>query len=195
MFRNSWLKSILVPLAAIIALGAMACLRAEAQVVPFKIKGGGPAPLGLNLAGVFAPHSATGNATHLGNYSGNGSAQVTAFNGMNGTFHGSFVFVAANGDKLACDYGGPAFPAPAPGDPGTFSIIDANQNGIVVQFYANFTPNPALSTGRFANVIGGSFFMVATTSRFLPIISPQGYTPPFDYTWTGDGSLEFKKGK
>jgi len=196
MFCQARLKSVVLPLTIFLAVVTVISVRANAQVVPFKIKGGGLAPQGLNLFGEFGPHTATGNATHLGNYSGTGSAQVTGFNPQTfaGLFHGSFVFVAANGDKLACDYGGPANPS-GPGAPGTFQVFPNPDGTAFVQFYATFIPKPADSTGRFANVSGGSFFMVATTSRFPLVISANGNTPPFEYTWTGEGTLEFKKGK
>jgi hypothetical protein len=61
-------------------------------------------------------------------------------------------------------------------------------------FVAEFTPDPQHSTGRFADVTGGSFLMVATTEPFVPVPNAQGYTPPFAYTWVGEGTLEFSKG-
>jgi hypothetical protein len=168
-------------------------LSAEAQVVPFNIKGGGAAPSGLNLIGVPAGHNATGTANQLGKYTGDeGIAQVLTFNPVtgSGTFHGSFVFVAANGDRLVCDYGGPGTTL---GEPGTFGVIDANAEGIVVQFFATFTPRLAECTGKYAKLNGGSFFMVATSSRFPLVISDTGFTPPFDYTWVGRGGLSFNR--
>jgi hypothetical protein len=35
----------------------------HAQVVPFKVDGGGSAPLGVSVAGIDSPHNATGNGT------------------------------------------------------------------------------------------------------------------------------------
>src|SRR5262249_4205437 len=41
---------------------------------------------------------------------------------------------------------------------------------------------------------GGSFIMVATSEPFVPVPNEQGFTPPFAYTWVGEGSLEFSRG-
>ena len=53
---------------------------------------------------------------------------------------------------------------------------------------AEFTP-AAGSTGRFADVIGGSFIMTAVTDPFA-----LGDTD-IPYTWEGSGTLEFRRGK
>jgi hypothetical protein len=37
--------------------------------------------------------------------------------------------------------------------------------------------------------------MIATSEPFPLEISPEGYTPPFAYTWVGEGTLTFSKGK
>src|SRR5262249_36349984 len=100
----------------------------DARVVPFKINGGGPAPSGLPLfhAGV-APHSATGPGTLLGNYPGDGLFTLDSFTSpTTGTFHGTFVFVAANGDRLAVRYGAVT--------PGKFTIIPVGGGKVVAQF-------------------------------------------------------------
>jgi hypothetical protein len=80
---------------------APAAANADTRAVPFKVTGGGTAPLGLPVfPGGTAPHNATGTATHLGNYSGNeGEFELLSFDPVTGTgtFRGSFVFVAANG--------------------------------------------------------------------------------------------------
>ncbi len=176
--------------ALVVAVLTLACHEAEAQVKPFKVTGGGTAPDGLSLFGAASPHNATGTATHLGNYSGDeGIAKVLTvdFATLTGTFHGTFVFVAANGDRLACNYG----------DPGTFAVTPSTEvaGEFVVEFVAEFTPDPALSTGQFANVTGGSFTMTATTESFAALdIDADGFTPPFAYTWEGSGSLTFNEG-
>lgn len=159
---------------------------AHAQTKPFKISGGGPAPEGLSIFGAASPHSATGTATELGEYSGEGFAEVLSFDflTLTGTFQGSFVFVAANGDRLACNYGGP----------GMFAVTFTESGEATVQFVAFFTPDPAKSTGRFANVIGGGWTMFATTDPFQLTLDADGFTPPFNYTWEGEGSLVFSHG-
>jgi hypothetical protein len=122
-------------------------------VVPFKVTGGGPAPDGLPLLPFeSAPHQATGTATRLGRYTGDGtftlgSLTITPITGqVTGTFQGTFVFVAANGDRLATTYGD--------GFTGIFTgQLSADGTAVEdVTFDAIFTPDPVNSTGRFANV-------------------------------------------
>jgi hypothetical protein len=162
--------------------------QSETQVVPFKVTGGGTAPEGILLSpGGTVPHNATGTATHLGAYTGEGEFTLLSFTSpTTGTFQGTFVFVAANGDRLAFDYGATI--------PGTFTITPAGDGKVVVHFLATFTPVPSESTGRFANVTGGSFVMLATTEPFVATPNAQGFTVPFAYTWAGQGWLEFSKG-
>lgn len=184
----------LAPLSAAVVL-ALACQTADAQVVPFKVKGGGPGPMGLSLAGEDSPHSATGNATHLGKYSGDqGIANVLTFDPATGggTFQGSFVFVAANGDKLACTYGATDNGA---GQVGEFQVFPAADGKVFVVFIAEFNPVPGLCTGKFKDVVDGSFLMIAMTEPFTPGVNAAGFTAPFNYTWEGDGWLKFRKGK
>jgi hypothetical protein len=155
--------------------------------VPFKVDGGGPAPNGLSvIPGSSVPHSATGQGTMLGHYTGDGAFTLDTidFATLTGTFHGTFTFVAANGDKLVMNYGD-----------GTFSLTPPDADGkVVATFVAVFTPVPDQCTGRFANVVGGSFVMVATSEPFVLSVDSAGFTPPFDYTWVGDGTLEFARG-
>jgi hypothetical protein len=173
-------------------LHGLAAEESDTQVKPFKVTGGGTAPNGLPVfPGGTAPHNATGTATGLGKYTGNeGVFELLSFDPATGTgtFKGSFVFVAANGDRLACNYGAD------PTNPGTFTLIPAGDGKVVAVFVAEFTPDPQHSTGRFARVTGGSFLMVATTEPFDPTPNAQGYTVPFAYTWEGEGSLVFGKG-
>ena len=182
-----------------LAVGALALVlasnQAQAQVKPFKLTGGGTAPDGIPVfPGGLASHNATGNATHLGKYTGDeGMFKLLSidFTTLTGTFRGSFVFVAANGDRLKCNYrGNPDIPGT-----GTFSgIFNPADGTVVVTFIQEFVPVPEESTGKFATVTGGSFIMIATSKPF-PLTVEFGYTPPFEYTWVGDGTLEFAKGK
>jgi hypothetical protein len=167
----------------------LAAPTSDTQVVPFQVTGGGNAPRGLPVfAGGTAPHNATGTATHLGKYTGEGLFTLLGFtSATTGTFRGSFVFVAANGDRLAFNYGAATL--------GTFTVRPARDGKVVVQFVAVFTPVSQESTGRFANVTGGRFTMIATTEPFVLQPDALGYTAPFDYTWVGEGWLEFGKGK
>jgi hypothetical protein len=161
----------------------------DAHVVPFQVNGGGPAPDGIQLVpGGTVPHDAAGVGTLLGQYTGSGMFTLDAFtSATTGLFHGSFVFVGANGDRLATHYGAVT--------PGQFTIIPTPDGKVVVQFVAVFTPVPAESTGAFAKVTGGGFIMVATTEPFDPTPNAQGFTMPFHYTWQGFGDLEFGHGE
>jgi hypothetical protein len=197
MFRSTRLKTIAVPLIALGALFTLACPRAEAQVIkPFKVTGGGVAPRGLSLVlGTPTPHWAVGNATGLGKYYSAGAFQLLKFTSpTTADFSSSVpcVFVAANGDKLVCTYGDTTNGAKQAGKV-TLTVVGvtANKTPIVTgTFVAEFNPVPALCTGRFNNVVGGSFIMVAVTQPFV-----LGATDPVGFTWAGKGSLAFSMGK
>jgi hypothetical protein len=167
--------------------------KADSHSIPFKVTGGGEAPEGLPVfPGGTAGHNATGTATHLGRYSGEeGLFTLLGYtSATTGTFQGSFVFVAANGDRLAFNYGA--------NTPGEFTLIPTDDGKFIVQFDAEFTPVPEESTGRFAKVTGGSFRMIAYSDPLdlsPDAITEDGYTAPFNYTWSGEGSIEFSKGK
>jgi hypothetical protein len=166
---------------------------AQAQVVkPFKITGGGPAPDGISLIpGVPEIHYATGQATELGRYSCVGMFTLLGFTSPStATFSSApyCVFTAANGDILTCTYGdgtdGPGVVTLSPAGPGSFTAV----------FVAEFNPVPALCTGRFAKVTGGSFLMIAKSTPFsLPAPGMGTNTTPFTYTWEGEGSLTFTR--
>lgn len=190
MFRTLRLNAF-PAIAALVAVLALAC-RADAQVKPFKITGGGPAPDGFSIFGAPSQHSATGHATELGKYTGDGVATALSFDPTtgSGTFHGFVVFEAANGDKLAFTYGDTDNGAE---EVGTFRVVDAGGGKVKVIFVAEFNPIPELCTGRFANVVDGSFIMTAETEPFELDIDADGYSPPFDYTWEGQGWIEFRK--
>ncbi len=194
MLRNFRLNPTIAALAALWAVLVFTAPAAPAQVKPFKVTGGGTAPEGLPLfnGGPPASHNATGTATHLGKYSGDeGMFTLLSFDfeTLTGTFGGSFVFVAANGDRLKCNY---RRNSEIPGT-GTFFVSGFTEDGeIIVTFIQEFTPVPSESTGKFAQVTGGSFIMIATTDPF-PLEIIDGYTQPFSYTWKGEGKLEFAK--
>jgi hypothetical protein len=153
--------------------------RADAQVVPFKVTGSGVAGY-LPLPGEApAPHYATGTATHLGEYYGSGKVQVdwSTFDPETGTadFFSAepFVFEAANGDQLAFNYAGTVYLIPR-----ADGLFDS-------MWVADFTPVPEACTGRFADVIDGSFTMTAITEPFFPTQTD------VSYTWSGEGWIEF----
>jgi len=153
------------------------------ETVPFEVAGSGTAPQGLPVfPGGMVSHTAAGWSNLTGSYTGNGTFTLLGFTSpTTGTFRGSFDFVAADGNQLACDYGALA--------PGTFTITPVGNGKVVVQFLAVFTPNPSECTGRFAEVIGGGFTMVAVTQAFDPTPNAQGFTMPFRYSWEGQGML------
>jgi hypothetical protein len=163
-------------------------------VVPFKVSGGGPAPDGASVFGFPSPHSATGNATHVGKYSGDGVFQSLSFDPFTGggTFHGTFTFEAKNGDKLACTYGETDNGAE---EAGTYQVYPTDDGQVYVVFVAEFNPIPSECTGRFAKVVDGSFIMVAVSEPFDLVLDAEGFTPKFNYEWDGKGWLKFKRGK
>jgi hypothetical protein len=186
MFRNDVLAT-LTACALALVLGQN---QAQAQVKPFKVTGGGVVNY-VPLPGDPPQfHFAVGNATELGNYYGEGYVQVLELLSPNTASFDSavpFVFTAANGDKLAFQYG--HVDARAAG-PGLVTLYPANGAKVVAVFVAEFNPVPADCTGRFKKVIGGSFIMTAVTEPFV-----LGAQDPVAYTWEGDGSIEFSKGR
>jgi hypothetical protein len=160
---------------------------ADTRVVLFKITGGGSAPGGLPLgpaeSGSF---NATGTATELGRYTSQGGTLTLDTldpSTLQGTFHGSITFVAANGDHLAFNFAGNLSGTPNP------------DGAVAVTFLATFTPDAQHSTGRFADVSGGSFTMTAHADSISLAGSTPGFSAPFDYTWSGEGTLDFSNGK
>jgi hypothetical protein len=190
MFRPLRLKSVVVPLAALVAVLALAP-GASAQVKPFKVTGSGLAPDGVAfLVGDPRPHWAVGQATELGRYYGEGQVVLDRFTGPATAEFSSavpFVFVAPNGDKLAFTYGDTDNGAEQPGQ---VALFPRPGGRFVAVFVAEFNPVPELCTGRFASVIDGSFIMTAVTDPFV-----LGSSDPAGYSWSGEGWIEFKKGK
>jgi hypothetical protein len=168
--------------------------QAAAQVEPWQVIGVGRAPEGLSIAGAASPHTASGLSTQTGRYTGSGTAYVLTPPDQNGagTFHGSYTFVAANGDKLACTYGDPDNGARSVG---TYQVTPVDATNVYVIFIAEFNPIPSQCTGKFKNVVGGSLVMVAVTEPFPLVIDQEGFTPSFDYGWIGNGSLQFRHGR
>jgi hypothetical protein len=174
---------------ALAMLVTIVCARAEAQVKPLKITGGGNAPQGISLIPLTpAPHDATGVATELGAYSGAGFFQVLNFTGpLTAQFSSApdFVFVAANGDKLAMTYGVVGNGARQPGQVALTPNADGSFTAV---FVAEFNPELAKCTGRFAKVNAGSLIMIAVSSPFFIV---GANTTPFTYTWQGEGQLVY----
>jgi hypothetical protein len=179
---------------------------AGTATTPFKISGSGPAPLGLPLfpPGSSGPHSIdSGVATQLGKHTGSGTFQigdltVDETGKVTSTFQGSFVFVAANGDRLAFTYGDDYSGVL------TGQLTADGQAVVGVKFDAIFTYDAANSTGRFANLAGGSLRMIAQADEPIrltysldpdgnPVLDPN--SQPFRYSWVGEGTLEKATGK
>jgi hypothetical protein len=176
---------------------------AEAQVVkPFKVTGGGFVPQGIFLTpGKPAFHWATGQATELGSYYGEGFfTLLTPPNLMTLTADFSsapdFTFTAANGDNLVFTYGDEDNGAQRPGN---VTLQPQADGSFTAVFVAEFNPFLPKCTGRFAKVTGGSFIMIAKSAPFALVPDedqPNGVkTTPFAYTWQGSGTLTFAQGK
>ena len=159
---------------------------------PFKITGGGPAAEGLPLKeGTTATYSASGTATGLGKYTGEGTFTLGSLvfdetGELSGTFQGAFVFTAANGDQLAVTYGD--------GSSATFrGQLSADGTSIAsIEFDAIFSPDPEHSSGRFKQVVGGGWRMIAKADS-IAFTSNPNFSAPFDLTWSGAGTLEHAK--
>jgi hypothetical protein len=211
MFRNNRLSKLVVMAAAVIAVTAVACPTAEAQVKAFKISGAGEGPFGLPLPGQGArEHWVVGNATHLGRHYGEGTVQtdtvdsfqfdsdgnVTRIIGTFGSGDEGFTFTAANGDSLACHYGRIDKGA---SQPGAFELSVLGEglgdDGITPSFIvealwiAEFVARPDDSTGKFAGVTG-KWTMYAQSEPFV-----LGSGHPVYFSWEGEGKLTFVKGK
>jgi hypothetical protein len=185
MFRKSFVACLAVCALAL----ALAPSQAQAQVKPFKITGAGIVDYVPLVPNVPVYHFAIGEATELGRYYGAGEVQLLEFTSATTANFDSavpFVFVAANGDQLACTYGDTTNGA---AEPGQVTLYPAPVGLFVAVWVAEFNPVPALCTGRFASVTGGSFIMVATTDPFV-----LGALDPVGYSWRGKGSLTFSKG-
>ncbi len=184
-------SSRLVASAVVCAIGLMLAPNpVSAQVVkPFKISGGGPVPNGLSLVpGVPSIHFATGTGTNLGHYS-----CTSFFTFLSPTTFASApycIFTAANGDVLVCTYGDVNSGA---AEPGTVTLSPAPHGRFTASFVAEFRPVPSLCTGKFANLIEGSWIMYAKSSPFS-FASPTQSTP-FTYTWEGKGEFTYKQKK
>jgi hypothetical protein len=191
MIRNTRRPAEIVSFVALAACLFLATHRAEAKVKPLKITGGGSAPNGLSLIPFTPePHSATGNATELGKYTGEGWFQILDYTGpLSGEFSSApnFVFVAANGDQLAMTYGDTNNGAKQPGE---VTLVPNRDGSLTATFVAEFNPDLPNCTGRFAKLTGGSLIMVAVSDPFFILGNS---TTPFNYTWFGTGTLTYGK--
>jgi hypothetical protein len=200
MIRNIRANVVVIPLAALIAAFALTSAAASAQVVkPFKIKGSGIAPMGLPLPGQAPrPHGIVGEATQLGRHTGEGTVETdtVAFDPTTGKFVGQFgsgspfVFVGANGEQLVTWYGRTDHGASTPGR-FELTIVGTTADGsliVTALFVAEFVPQPALCTGKFAGVTG-SWIMIAQTEPFV-----LGSEDSTAYSWQGNGALTFQQG-
>jgi hypothetical protein len=193
MLRRTRLNSIVVPVLALAAL-TLASTRADAQVKAFKfVGGGGPQPLPL-IPLTPGAHMATGVGTELGAYTGAGTLQILRYTSpLTADFSSAspFVFVAADGSRLAVTYGDVTNGAMQPGKL-TLTVVGGTALNpvFVATFVAEFNPVPAACTGRFANVTAGSFITVAQSSPFRIVGAS---TTPFNYTWAGDGWIQYKQ--
>ena len=199
-FRNK----VSVALMVLACFAAVANNQAEAQVKPFKIQGGGVLAF-FPPIGEEAPHTIEGQATHLGQHDGLGwvrplrpaapdDPRLLPGNILAAEFDNSrpTIFVAANGDELYYDYGrGEGLYSP-----GIVQLFpDPDQPGkVFAVFIAEFTPILGAGTGRFENVVGGSFDMTAITESFA-LNDPENPPVEIDYSWSGHGTIEFRSGR
>lgn len=178
-------KLLSIPLAVCALAFSFAGGSAFAQEKPFKISGAGYAEFIPVIPGTSAEHFAIGHGTGLGDYYGEGSFTLDGFTSpTTANFHSTRPFVFYGEEQtLACDYGVVS--------PGEVTLMPSPVPGkFIAVFVAKFTAVPSLSTGQFKKIIGGSFTMIAVSEPFVPGV----YSPTF-YTWKGEGSFTYKKGK
>ena len=172
-------RRLAVHVIAFTAILALSAPSAQAQVKPFKLSGGGTADHVPAFPGDEAPHWAKGQATELGEYYCESVVRLDDFTSpTTGDFSNAApcVFTAANGDKLVFNYAG------------TVDLIPTEDEGVfITKWTATFTPDLALCTGRFANVVDGSVVVVAISDPF------EFGEPNVPYAWSGEGWLEFAK--
>ncbi len=187
MIRKLRCNTVVSSLVMLLAVPVLGSSPAHAQVVKhFKVKGAGTVDYVPIVPFVPVYHYAIGEATELGRYFGAGEVQLLGFTGPNTASFDSavpFVFVAANGDRLAFTYGDVTNHA---AQPGHLTLFPAAGGLVVAVWVAEFNPVPALCTGRFANVTGGSFIMTAVTDPF-----ELGGFDPVGYSWSGDGTITY----
>jgi len=123
-------------------MGLLACLAAGLLLAPNPASAGNQLPFHATLSGYvessefFPPctihgHSiVSGNATHLGAYTGTGELYQDV---CNGTFIGSFHWFAANGDEIYGTFEGYLTPTGTPG------VYDNHQTGDVTGGTGRFT--------------------------------------------------------
>jgi hypothetical protein len=135
-------------------------------------------------------HWAVGEASELGWYCAEAKFQLLQFTSQTtGEFDSAVpcVFTSVNGDELVFTYGDTTNGAKQPGSVDLYPLPSGEFIGV---FVAEFNPVPAKCTGKFKNVVRGSFTMVAVTEPFV-----LGAKVPVDYWWIGDGWIEYGKGK
>jgi hypothetical protein len=112
----------------------------------------------------------------LGRYQGAGMFQILRFTGpLTAEFSSApdFVFTAANGDKLAVTYGVVANGA---AQAGQVTLTPNADGSFTAVFVAEFNPEPAKCTGRFAKITGGSWIMVAVSDPFFITVTGAFYS-------------------
>jgi hypothetical protein len=110
MIRHSFAASLALAIFAVMGLTGPA---AAGEQVPFKGSLDGVVTITpLDPPFVRVDVDATGNATHLGQFS---LAIPHIVNRANGTAIGTYEFTAANGDTLSADFTGQATPTAIPG--------------------------------------------------------------------------------
>ena len=201
MIRTFRCTSVVSSLVMLVVVLVLASPPTQAQVVkPFKIKGEGVGPHGLPLPGQGPGfHNIIGEATHLGRHYGEGTVQTDTaeFRPGDGTITGEFgsgspfVFTGANGEQLVCWYGRTNHGASTPGT-FTLTILGVTEEGFLIveaAWIAEFVPVSDQCTGKFAGVTG-SWIMYAFSEPFV-----LGSDDPVYYSWEGEGTLTFQKGK
>jgi len=173
-----------LPIVLLLAVSAVA----SAQTIPFSVAGRGGGE-GFSVIGDDSAFTVSGLSFPVGFYRGeDGNAISQTFDGVQGTFKGTFSFVNRwTGAKLATTFGDVSNGAKSVG---TYMAIPVSEELVRILFIAEFNPIVGESTKQFANVSGGSLTMYALTDPIPPTFVG-GRSVPFEFNWVGFGSLTF----
>ena len=200
MIRTSRWTSVVSSLVILVVSSSWRVPRRMRRSKPFKITGEGVGPLGLPLPGQDPRlHKIVGEATHLGRHHGEGTVQTDT-----AEFHPDGPSPANSaaghpscspgrmGSSWSAEYGRTDHGASTPG---TFDADDPRRPGrglpgsYEAAWIAEFVPVSDQCTGKFAGVTG-SWIMYAFSEPFV-----LGSDDRVDYSWQGEGTLTFQKGK
>jgi hypothetical protein len=170
----------------LVGLGsALVGVDARAAVIPFQVLSGeGTIDSLPSPSEPEGDHNITAGTAEFGgmslNYTGNGRAILLGLPDTSGfaPFQSAtpFLFDFGGGDTLLMHYGRTDFGAAETGK----VLLVPSPGAIATTWYAEFNPVPGSGTGKFADVVGGSIYMIAETGE----VDPEATDIP--YRWSSD---------